>query len=156
VLETAAQSRELNDSWEPCVIIAGSGMCDGGRIVHHLKHGLWRRNVSVILPGFMARGTLGRRLADHAKKVYIFGDDIPVRAEIKTIGGFSAHAGQTELVNWLNNVMQQPAPMGGKPRIVLTHGEDPQREALAAKIHQKWGSDINIHRPQLGAVITLG
>jgi metallo-beta-lactamase family protein len=149
VLETSMQSKELNDSWEPCVIIAGSGMCDGGRIVHHLKHGLWRRNVSVILPGFMAQGTLGRRLADGAAKVYIFGDEIPVRAAIHTIGGFSAHAGQTELVNWLAKAMEQPA----KPRVVLTHGEDPQREALAVKIRERYG--VEALRPIPGDVISL-
>lgn len=153
VLETSIQSRAMNESWEPCVIIAGSGMCDGGRIVHHLKHGLWRRNVSVILPGFMAQGTLGRRLADHAEKVYIFGDPVEVRATIHTIGGFSAHAGQTELVGWLEKAMQQPTSMGGKPRLVLTHGEDPQREALAVKIRERYGAEAM--RPHLGDVITL-
>ena len=153
VLETSIQSRAMNESWEPCVIIAGSGMCDGGRIVHHLKHGLWRRNVSVILPGFMAQGTLGRRLADHAEKVYIFGDPVEVRATIHTIGGFSAHAGQTELVGWLEQVMQQAASVGGKPRLVLTHGEDPQREALAVKIRERYG--VEAMRPHLGDVITV-
>lgn len=153
VLETSMQSKAMNESWEPCVIVAGSGMCDGGRIVHHLKHGLWRRNVSVILPGFMAQGTLGRRLADHAEKVYIFGDPVEVRATIHTIGGFSAHAGQTELVGWLEQVMQQPTSTGGKPRLVLTHGEDPQREALAVKIRERYG--VEAIRPHLGDVITV-
>jgi metallo-beta-lactamase family protein len=149
VLETSAASRTLNESWDPCVIIAGSGMCDGGRIVHHLRHGLWRRNVSVILPGFMAQGTLGRRLADRADKVYIFGDPVDVRATIHTIGGFSAHAGQSELVAWLERAMRHEA----KPRVALTHGEEPQREALAAKIRERWGVEALL--PRLGDVITL-
>ena len=149
VLETSMQSKELNDSWEPCVIIAGSGMADGGRIVHHLKHGLWRKNISVILPGFMAQGTLGRRLADGAAKVHIFGDEIPVRATIHTIGGFSAHAGQSELVGWLEKPMQHER----KPRVVLTHGEDPQREALAVKIRERYG--VEALRPVPGDVISL-
>ena len=149
VLATSAQSKELNDSWEPCVIIAGSGMADGGRIVHHLKHGLWRKNVSVILPGFMAQGTLGRRLADGAHKVYIHGDEIPVRATIHTIGGFSAHAGQSELVGWLAKAMEQSAKLS----VVLTHGEDPQREALAVKIRERYS--VEALRPIPGDVISL-
>lgn len=149
VLETSIQSKALNESWEPCVVVAGSGMCDGGRIVHHLKHGLWRRNVSVILPGFMAQGTLGRRLADHAEKVFIFGDPVEVRATIHTIGGFSAHAGQTELVKWIEPAMSDAV----KPVIVLTHGENPQREALAAKIRDRYG--VEARRPMPGDVIHL-
>ncbi len=149
VLETAAQSKELNESWEPCVVVAGSGMCDGGRIVHHLKHALWRRNVSVVLTSFMARGTLGRRLAEGAEKVYIFGDDVIVRATIHTIGGFSAHAGQTELLKWLASAMNGES----KPRVVLTHGEDRQREALAAKIRDRW--NIEPLRPRLYDVIEV-
>ena len=87
-------------------------------MVHHLKHNLWRRNVAVLVVAYIARGSLGRRLVEGAKKVRILRDRIEVRASIHTLGGFSAHAGQGELLEWLG------AMAAGKPRIVLTHGED--------------------------------
>jgi metallo-beta-lactamase family protein len=148
VLKTVAESRALNDSWEPCIIIAGSGMCEGGRIVHHLRHSVWRRNVSVILTGYQAQGTLGRRLADRAREVFIFGDRVPVRAGIHTIGGFSAHAGQTQLIEWMMNVASDP-----RPKVALTHGEDPQRAALAAKLRARYG--IEALRPAIGESLAI-
>ncbi len=109
----AAQSLE-----RPCMIIAGSGMCEGGRIVHHLKHNLWNKDVVVMIVGFQANGTLGRRLVDKHKKVRIFGEEIAVKARIVTLNGFSAHAGQKELLEWIGKL----AP--SKPRVALTHGEN--------------------------------
>lgn len=149
---TSAESIALNELWKGCVIIAGSGMCDGGRIIHHLRHNLWRRGTSVVIVGYMGRGTLGRALIDGAEHVRIFGRKIDVRANIHTLGGFSAHAGQTELVGWATAVADASrADAGSPPRIVLTHGEDPQREALAALLASRFG--VNAQLPQRGAVI---
>jgi metallo-beta-lactamase family protein len=108
-------------------------MCEGGRVVHHLRHNLWKRNVHVVLVGYMAHGTLGRELTEGAAEVRIFGEQVIVRATVHRLDGFSAHAGHTELVEWLAGV----AP--SRPRVVLTHGEDPAREALAAAITSRYG-----------------
>jgi metallo-beta-lactamase family protein len=130
---TAQESMKLNDVPGPCLIMAGSGMCNGGRILHHLKHGLWRPETSVMIVGFQGEGTLGRRLVEGAAMVRIFGEAIAVKARIHTLNGFSAHAGQSELIKWLGHL----AP--SKPRVVLTHGEAKGREPLAALIQKRFG-----------------
>jgi metallo-beta-lactamase family protein len=140
-VETPAESRALNDSWDMSVIIAGSGMCDGGRIVHHLRHNLWRLNVAVVIVGYQAEGSLGRRLVRGAKEVRIFGEKIAVRAAIHTLGGFSAHAGQTELIEWVRPLVRK------KPRIVLTHGETAARNALRETIKARFGVDAECPGP---------
>jgi metallo-beta-lactamase family protein len=148
VIGSAEESRLLNDSGEFCMIMSASGMCEGGRVLHHLRHNLWRENVMVILPGYMAPGTLGRQLVEGAREVEIFGEPIAVRAEIVPLEGFSAHADQTGLLDWL-------APLAAsQPRIVLTHGEDPAREALAACIGERFG--LPVERPQVGDSLELG
>ena len=147
VTESIADSMTLNESDHACIVISASGMCEGGRIVHHLKHNLWRPNANVLLVGYMAEGTLGRQLADAAPRVEIFGEQVVVRAQIHRLDGFSAHAGHTELLEWLAEV----AP--SRPRVVLTHGEDEARAALAAAILERYG--IEAERPQLGDVIAL-
>jgi metallo-beta-lactamase family protein len=147
VTESIADSMTLNESDHACIVISASGMCEGGRIVHHLKHNLWRPNANVLLVGYMAEGTLGRQLADVAPRVEIFGEQVVVRAQIHRLDGFSAHAGHTELLEWLAEV----AP--SRPRVVLTHGEDEARAALAAAILERYG--IEAERPQLGDVIAL-
>ena len=144
-LTSAAESRSLNDSWDPCVIIAASGMCEGGRIIHHLKHNLWKRGVTVLIAGYQAEGTLGRRLVEGAEYVRIFGDDVIVRARIATLGGLSGHAGQSELLDWFN------ALAASKPRTILTHGEDRGRLPLAALIKSRHGTTCELPGP--GAVI---
>ena len=131
--ESAAESQKLNDIAETAVIIAGSGMCDGGRIVHHLRHNLWRRNVAVLIVGFQAENSLGRRLVEGAKDVRIFGEKIVVRAAIYSLGGFSAHAGQAELIDWAAHL----AP--ARPRIVLTHGEPRARDTLRDLLQSRFG-----------------
>lgn len=142
---TSAESRELNDVRGPCMIIAGSGMCTGGRILHHLRHNLWKRETALLIVGYQAAGTIGRQLAEGAKEVQIFGDPIMVRASVHTLGGFSAHAGQSELLDWLT-------PMAtGKPEVVLTHGEDRGRQPLARLIEQRFG--ITPRLPEFGDVI---
>lgn len=146
-VERSAESRELNDEDGPCVILAGSGMATGGRIMHHLRHNLWKPETVVLIVGYQAEGTLGRQLAEGARQVSIFGDRIAVRAQVKTLGGFSAHAGQTELLEWL-------APMAeGRPRVILTHGEARGRLPLAAKIGERYG--IAAELPELEDVVSL-
>jgi len=112
-----AESMALNQMHGSAVIMAGSGMCTGGRVRHHLKHNLWREDSSVIFVGYAASGTLARRIVDGAKKVRIFGEEIVVRASVHTIGGFSAHADRDELLAWFNKT--------GKPKqAFLVHGEE--------------------------------
>ena len=111
-----AESMAINQISSGAVIMAGSGMCTGGRVRHHLKRHLGREQSSIVFVGYAARGTLARRIVDGAKSVSIFGEDYPVRAQIHTIGGFSAHAGQTELLEWHRHT--------GQPGITfLVHGE---------------------------------
>lgn len=148
VIQTARESAALNDSAEPCVIIAGSGMCEGGRIVHHLKHNLWKDGVVVLLVGYMAEGTLGRRLAEGAKRVEIFGEPVAVRAAVHTLSGFSAHAGQRDLVAWLRTIASPEL------RVILTHGEEGPRAALREKLRGTYGFD-RIVCPARGEVLNL-
>ena len=145
--ETAAESRALNESWEMGVIIAGSGMCDGGRMVHHLRHNLWRRNVVLLIVGFQAQGSLGRRLVEGAKEVRIFGEKVVVRAAVHTLGGFSAHAGQSELVEWAGHLA------ASRPRFVLTHGEPKACEGLRSALRTRLG--IEAECPGPGVPISL-
>ena len=122
-----ADSMAINRIEGGAVIMAGSGMCTGGRVRHHLKHTLWNRRNSVVFVGFAAHGTLARRIIDGAKRVSIFGDEIEVRASIHTIGGFSAHADQSELLAW-------HAKTGNPKTTYLVHGEERSMQALAQKI----------------------
>lgn len=147
VCETADDSRKLNEKEGPMLIMAGSGMCNAGRILHHLKHRLWQPDTYVAIVGYQGEGTLGRLLVDGRKSVNIFGESIQVRAKIRTLGGFSAHAGQTELVQWHTCL----APC--KARLVLTHGEDKQRAILQGLIQQKHG--IKAQLPRLFEEMTL-
>ncbi len=112
-----AESMALNRIGGGAIILAGSGMCTGGRVRHHLKHNLWRRDSSVIFVGFAAQGTLARRIIDGAESVHLFREDIPVNARIHTIGGFSAHADREELLAWWRAA---PAP----EKTVLVHGDE--------------------------------
>ena len=130
---SVAESKAINDTPNPCMVIATSGMCTGGRILHHLRHNLWRPETTVILVGYQAVGTLGRQLADGADKVRIWGDTIKVNAEIHQMGGLSAHAGQSDLLRWFDELA------GSRPRVILTHGEAEQRETLAGLIEARYG-----------------
>ena len=140
-------SQALNKLWDSAIIIASSGMCEGGRIVHHLKHNLWRKGVAVVLVGYMGQGTLGRRLVERQPKVRIHGREIIVRATIHTLGGFSAHAGQSDLIHWFSTLAHS------KPKLVLTHGEEAPRTALAKEIHHRYG--IQAQLPRLGDVVEV-
>jgi metallo-beta-lactamase family protein len=144
---TADESRAINDLRGACLVMAGAGMCNGGRILHHLRANLWKPSTHVLIVGYQGYGSLGRRLVDGEKKVKIFGENIAVKATIHTLGGFSAHAGQTDLINWFDVI----AP--SKPRVVLTHGEDDQRAALARLIQRRYRLPSKL--PKMGDLIEI-
>ena len=144
---TVDESRTINDVQGACLVMAGAGMCNGGRILHHLRANLWKPSTHVLVVGYQAQGSLGRRLVDGEKEVKIFGERIAVKATIHTLGGFSAHAGQTDLMRWFDVI----AP--SKPRVALPHGEDDQRAALARLIQQRYQLPSNL--PKLGEIIEL-
>jgi metallo-beta-lactamase family protein len=144
---TAQDSMKINDQPGPCLIMAGAGMCNAGRILHHLKQNLWKPDTHVLIVGYQSHESLGRRLVEGAKLVSIHGEKIAVKAQIHTLGGFSAHAGQTDLLTWFSAI----AP--SKPRVVLTHGEDEPRAALARKIKQRFRLDSRL--PAMGDIISL-
>jgi metallo-beta-lactamase family protein len=121
-----AESIALNNIRGGAVIMAGSGMATGGRVRHHLKHNLWRADCSVIFVGFAANATLARQIIDGQSPVRILGEDVPVRAKIHTINGFSAHADQAELLTWHGQT--------GASRTFLTHGEEPTMQQFAARV----------------------
>jgi metallo-beta-lactamase family protein len=129
---TAEDSMKINDQAGPCLIMAGAGMCNAGRILHHLKQNLWKPDTHVLIVGYQSHESLGRRLVEGQKVVSIHGEKVAVKAKIHTLGGFSAHAGQTDLLAWFTAI----AP--SKPRVILTHGEDEPRRALAKKIQQQF------------------
>jgi metallo-beta-lactamase family protein len=141
------ESRALNSVKGPCLIMAGSGMCTGGRIMHHLRHNLPIPGTAVLIVGFQSPGTLGRKLVDGAKSVMMFGEEIPVRASIHTMGGFSAHADQTGLLDWFSRIAQ------ARPRTIITHGEDRARTALSGLIHSHFG--LTPECPALDDVIEI-
>ena len=140
ISQSVDDSMAINRIEGGAIIIAGSGMCNGGRIVHHLKHNLGRRNAHVVFPGYQAQGTLGRRLVDGAKWVRIHGQDYRVNAQRHTVGGLSAHADQSGLLAWYGQ-------FEGAPPIALVHGEDPARETLAGEIHERYGREVFLARP---------
>jgi len=140
-------SRALNDIQGPCMIMAGAGMCTGGRIIHHLRQNLPTVGTEVLMVGFQSARSLGRQLVDGAKEVRIFGERIPVRATISTMGGFSAHADQKGLLEWFAAV----AP--SKPRLIVTHGENRARGVFSNLIHS--AHRIKPDCPELGDVIEI-
>jgi len=125
---TAQESQALNAVGGPCLIMAGAGMCDAGRILHHLRHNLSSSETLVLMVGYQAKESFGRRLLDGANPVKIMGDTIHVRARIASVDGFSAHAGQSDLLQWLN-----PLAKAGT-RVILTHGEPHQVNELRHEI----------------------
>lgn len=122
------------------IVLAASGMCEAGRVLHHLKHHLWKPETHVVMVGFQARGSLGRAIVDGTKSVRILGEEIAVRAKVHTLGGFSAHAGQSELLEWYGSFgTPRPTP-------VLIHGEDDRRVAFAAKLRERFGVEALLPR----------
>lgn len=144
---TPQESIALNNIEGPCIIMAGAGMCNAGRILHHLKHNAWQEKNAIIIVGFQAKGSLGRALVEGTSKVKIFGETIMVKAEVSSIGGFSAHAGQTDLLHWLESICK------GAPKIVLTHGEVNHMNEFSYQIKNKFA--INALIPELEETLTL-
>ncbi len=136
---TSDESMAINTIDSGAIIIAASGMCTGGRVLHHLKHNLWKTGSHIVFVGFQAAGTLGRRLVDGAEHVRIFGEDIRVGATIHTVGGLSAHADQDGLMEWYGHFK-------GHPPLWLVHGEPDAQAALAKAINTKFGIDPGIAR----------
>ncbi|TPW12283.1 MAG: metallo-beta-lactamase family protein, partial [Halothiobacillaceae bacterium] len=134
----ASESMRLNKI-SGAIIIAGSGMCNGGRIVHHLKHNIWRRECHVLIVGFQALGTIGRALVDGARYIRIWGETIKVNATIHTIGGISAHADQQDLLTWYRHFQQ-------RPRLVLVHGEPLAMQSLASQLRNELQAPVQIVR----------
>jgi metallo-beta-lactamase family protein len=137
---TRDQSMAINRTKERSIIIAGSGMCNGGRIMHHLKNRIWNKKNAIIFVGYQVRGTLGRTIVDGEKMIKIYGEDIAVKAKIFTINGFSAHADQSELISWIR-------PIEGIKKVYLIHGEVDKMEIFSDAIQKELGyeSSIMVH-----------
>jgi metallo-beta-lactamase family protein len=133
------ESRDINESSGSAIIIAGNGMCTAGRIKHHLKHNLWREGASLVIIGYQAKGTTGRKIVEGAKQVRIFRENVTVKAKVFTIGGFSAHADQEDLMEWV-------AHFESEPQVFLVHGEVDACEILAKKIEEKFRLTVHIPR----------
>jgi metallo-beta-lactamase family protein len=132
------QSMRINEMEGSAIVISASGMCNAGRIRHHLRHNLWRPGASIVFVGFQAQGTPGRKIVEGAKKIRIFNEDIAVKAKIWTIGGFSAHAGQRQLLDWLGHFQNKKMP------VYLVHGEAGAQDTLASLIRERLGFEVAI------------
>lgn len=140
ITESTEQSMAINRIENGVIVIAGSGMANGGRILHHFRHGIDRRGTHVVFVGYQSEGTIGRRLVDGARWVRIHGHDHRVAARIHTVGGLSAHTDQRGLMEWY-------AGFDPSPPLVLVHGEDRAREALAGEIGARHGIEVALARP---------
>lgn len=143
---TAGQSRAINRIRAGAVVLAGSGMCEGGRIKHHLKNNVWRKECHVIIVGFQAEGTLGRRLVDGADKIKLWGETIRVAAQVHTVGGLSAHADQDGLLQWYRGFEDRPP-------VYLVHGEPIAQDALRTRLRDELAAPVGI--AERGQVIDL-
>ena len=137
---TTKESIAINEDPGSAIVIAGNGMCTAGRIKHHLKHNLWRPGASIVLVGFQAMGTTGRRIVEGERQVKIFGENVSVKAKVYTIGGFSAHADQTDLLEWISHFRES------NPRVFVVHGEPESSEALSKRIQEDFHLDSHVPR----------
>ena len=145
--QTADESKALNESDEPSIIISASGMCDVGRIKHHLKHNIWNPKSTILFVGYQAPGTLGYEIVNGAKKVTIFGEEFAVNARIEYIEGYSGHADQEGLMNFVYSFYNKPK------HIFLVHGEEESQEVLRNKILENTGIGVTI--PEYGETYQL-
>jgi len=129
---TTEESKAINEDPRPGIIVSASGMCDSGRIRHHLKHHLWREESHIVIIGYQAEGTLGRRIVDGAKTVRLFGEEIAVKAHIHTLGGFSAHADQKGLLDWVSH-LRNP-----RLEVFINHGEEKISMGLSQLVSERF------------------
>ena len=144
---TADESKALNVNKTPKVIISASGMCDAGRIRHHLKYNLWRPECTILFVGYQSNGTLGRAIYEGAKTVKLFGDEIAVEAEVALLAGVSGHADRDGILNWVSRFDQMPA------HIFVNHGEDDACMALVQSLTEKFG--VMVESPYSGSEYDL-
>ncbi|MEM7283641.1 MAG: MBL fold metallo-hydrolase RNA specificity domain-containing protein, partial [Pseudomonadota bacterium] len=135
-------SRRLNKMKHGAIIIAGSGMCNGGRILHHLKHNVWRRETRVLIVGYQAYGSTGRKLVDGEEYIRIHGDPIKVAAQIDTVGGLSAHGDQNDLLDWYGKFRN-------KPPVYMVHGEKKAAAAFKERMQERFGAEVTLTEPGL-------
>ncbi len=145
--EHTEESMAINRVRAGAVVIAGSGMCTGGRIKHHLKHNLWRRETHIIVPGFQAVGTPGRALVDGARYLRLWGEAVRVQARVHTVGGLSAHADQQGLLDWY-------AGFTDRPPVAVVHGEPVAQQALLQQLHEAF--DARAEAVDFGQSLALG
>ena len=144
---TADDSKMINFDPDPKIIISASGMCDAGRIKHHLKHNLWRKECTILFVGYQSIGTPGRSLVDGVEKIKLFGEEIAVQAEIRVLPGISGHADNEGLMKWAASFEQKPQ------KVFVTHGEDSVTELFASRLHDELGFDA--YAPFSGTVFDL-
>ncbi len=149
-IKKADESRKLNSLEGPAIIIAPSGMCEGGRILHHLIHHGGSPNTTILFVGFQAQSTLGRRILEGADEARIYGDMYPIRARIRRAGAYSAHADRDELVHWVEEVRERGSPK----KIFLVHGEEDASRAFKSTLEER--GFPSVHVPERGSVVDLG
>ncbi len=137
---------KINRIISGAIIIAGSGMCTGGRIKHHLKHNIWRKKAHLIIIGFQAKGTLGRAIVDGTQHIRLWGETMQVNARVHTVGGLSAHADQQGLIDWYQG-------FENRPNIVLVHGEQPAMDSLSNRLSKEYQVDVT--QAQYGQILAL-
>jgi metallo-beta-lactamase family protein len=139
-------SMRINQIRSGAIVIAGSGMCTGGRIKHHLKHNIWREHAHLMIVGFQARGTLGRALVEGARHIRLWGETVQVKARVHTIGGLSAHADHQGLLDWYRH-------FEGRPRVALVHGEPEAMDALAQRLESQY--QVHVVQAEFRQKLTL-
>lgn len=145
--QTVEESKELNESNESCIVISASGMCEVGRIKHHLKHNIWNPKNTILFVGYQAMGTLGRKIVDGAKTIKIFGEEVAVNARVEYIEGYSGHADQEGLLNFIYSFIKKPS------HIFLVHGEEEGQKVLKNKIEETTQLPVTI--PDYGETYEL-
>lgn len=146
---TADESRAINRLESGAIVIAGSGMCTGGRILHHLKHNAWRPETQIIIVGYQAMGSTGRKLVEGDKYVRIHGEQIRVKAKVHTVGGLSAHGDQADLLDWFGKIGGPSGNPETRPQLYLVHGEVEAGQTFKNKLKADLGVDARLTQPGL-------
>jgi metallo-beta-lactamase family protein len=136
---SVAESKAINAKGGPGIVISASGMANAGRIKHHLRHNLWRPGASIVFVGYQAYGTPGRKIVDGAKRIRLFGENVAVKAKVYTIGGFSAHAGQSQILEWL-----EAFKVENGLSVFLVHGEEKAQDTLAELIRDRFNYTVHV------------